>query len=139
MVDHVRLHDHQNRSSGTEAPRAASKKKEDQRGEDKLTYLDVHTEAVAGFAARLGEMAEAVSQAGREVTGDRSPILAVAMGIVGGDFVRTAEQARQAHLADIGRLSTVVAGIGAAADDAHARYAGTDGSVRSSLTAIGHS
>lgn len=133
MVDYVRMHDHQNRSPGTEAPPAASKKKYAQQGDDKLTHLDLSTESMAEFASRLESMADTVAQARHDAAGSDHGILHAALGLIGGDFVRVAGEAHRAHIADIDRLSTVVASVGSATRDATAHYVGTDESVRAAL------
>ncbi|MDV6274119.1 hypothetical protein R3Q06_11465 [Rhodococcus erythropolis] len=99
-----------------------------------MTNLDLHTESIAEFAARLGTVADNVAQARQDgAIGDHSALGAV-LGLIGGDFVGVAGRAQQAHIDDIDRLSAVVSSVQSAAIDAHAAYLDSEESVRTTLT-----
>ncbi|MGW6657816.1 type VII secretion target [Rhodococcus sp. NPDC055024] len=104
-----------------------------QRGEDKLTNLDLHTESIAEFAARLGTVADNVAQARQDAAGGDHTALSAVLGLIGGDFVRVAGRAQQAHVDDIDRLSAVIVGVQSATLDAHAAYLDSEESVRTAL------
>jgi len=98
-----------------------------------LTNLDLHTESIAEFAARLGTVADNVTQARRDAAGGDHTALSAVLGLIGGDFVRVAGRAQQAHVDDIDRLSAVIVGVQSATLDAHAAYLDSEESVRTAL------
>lgn len=98
-----------------------------------MTNLDLHTESIAEFASRLGTVADNVAQARQDAAGGDHTALSAVLGLIGGDFVRVAGRAQQAHVDDIDRLSAVISSVQSATLDAHAAYLDSEESVRTAL------
>ena len=104
-----------------------------------MTNLDLDTESIAEFAARLGTVAENVAQARQDAAGGNHLALAAVLGLIGSDFIGVAGRAQQAHIDDIDRLSAVISSVQSATRDAHATYLDSEESVRTTLAEAGRS
>ncbi|MFF1552745.1 type VII secretion target [Rhodococcus erythropolis] len=104
-----------------------------------MTNLDLDTESIAEFAARLGTVAENVAQARQDAAGGDHLALAAVLGLIGSDFIGVARRAQQAHIDDIDRLSAVISSVQSATRDAHATYLDSEESVRTTLAEAGRS